>query len=70
MMLEPSIDELLTKVRSKYSLVILSAKRARQLRKMNNLLIEHPKSLKNVGRALEEVNAGKIVLENNQTLAK
>ncbi|MDY0396323.1 DNA-directed RNA polymerase subunit omega [Virgibacillus halophilus] len=70
MMLEPSIDALQTKVKSKYTLVILSAKRARQIKELNNLMIDHPKSQKNVGRALEEINAGKIVLENNETLAK
>lgn len=70
MMLEPSIDALQSKIKSKYSLVILSAKRARQIKELDNLMIERPKSQKNVGRALEEINAGKIVLENNETLAK
>lgn len=66
MMLEPSIDALQRKIKSKYSLVTLSAKRARQIREMNNLLIEKPKSDKYVGMALEEILAGKITLEDNK----
>lgn len=62
-MLEPSIDELQEKINSKYSLVILSAKRARQIRDENNLQIENPKSKKYVGMALEEIVAGKLTME-------
>ena len=51
MMLEPSIDVLQEKVKSKYSLVILSARRARLLRENNDLLIENPNSEKFVGKA-------------------
>ncbi|RLL45267.1 DNA-directed RNA polymerase subunit omega [Oceanobacillus piezotolerans] len=60
MMLEPSIDVLQDKVSSKYKLVILSSKRARQLSETKDLQVEHPKSKKNVGLALEEVAAGKL----------
>ena len=41
-MLEPSIDQLQTKINSKYTLVTLSAKRARQLKDQNILHIEDP----------------------------
>ncbi|MDY0408127.1 DNA-directed RNA polymerase subunit omega [Virgibacillus soli] len=61
-MLDPSIDNLLGKIRSKYMLVTLSAKRARQLKDLNNVQIEHPKSHKNVGKALEEIAAEKLTL--------
>ena len=67
MMLEPSIDALQKNINSKYTLVILSARRARQLREHNNLQIENPKSNKYVGMALEEVQAGKLKLaEDNE----
>lgn len=62
-MLEPSIDKLQEKIKSKYSLVTLSAKRARQLRDLNNPRIENPKSVKYVGIALEEIAADKLTLD-------
>ncbi|GGA84169.1 DNA-directed RNA polymerase subunit omega [Ornithinibacillus halotolerans] len=65
MMLEPSVDELQEKIKSKYSLVTLSAKRARQLRELNNLRIENPKSHKYVGMALEEIAADELKLEQD-----
>jgi DNA-directed RNA polymerase subunit omega len=65
MMLEPSIDVLQEKVRSKYKLVILSAKRARQVSETKDLQVENPKSEKYVGMALEEVVAGKLYLEED-----
>ncbi len=55
-MLYPSIDSLMEKLDSKYTLVTVSAKRARQLQVKNDLMIEKPVSVKNVGRALEEIN--------------
>jgi DNA-directed RNA polymerase subunit omega len=66
MMLEPSIDALQEKIKSKYSLVTLSAKRARQLRELKNLRIENPKSFKYVGMALEEIAADKLKIEVEQ----
>ncbi|RKQ37430.1 DNA-directed RNA polymerase subunit omega [Oceanobacillus halophilus] len=65
MMLEPSIDVLQEKIKSKYTLVILSAKRARQLSETKDLQVENPQSAKYVGQALEEVVAGKLYLEEN-----
>lgn len=61
-MLEPSIDALQKKIKSKYTLVTLSARRARQLRNEGNLLIENPKSAKHVGMALEEIQAEKLTM--------
>ena len=52
-MLNPSIDELLTKIDSKYSLVTVSSRRARQLLDDNNPQLESYSSFKNVGKALE-----------------
>lgn len=49
-MLYPSIDLLMTKLDSKYTLVTVAAKRARQLQVKNDLTIEKPVS-KNVVQA-------------------
>ncbi|HEY4600360.1 MAG TPA: DNA-directed RNA polymerase subunit omega [Cerasibacillus sp.] len=65
-MLYPSIDSLLEKVNTKYSLVTFAAKRARQLKELDNLQIENPKSYKLVGKALEEIAAEKIILEDSK----
>lgn len=65
-MLYPSIDELTSKVESKYTLVTVASKRARQLREQNNLQLDKPKSKKFVGQALEELIADKIVYENSE----
>lgn len=59
-MLEPSIDQLQTKINSKYTLATLSAKRARQIKDHKIVQIEEPKSVKSVGIALEEIYAGKL----------
>jgi DNA-directed RNA polymerase subunit omega len=60
-MLYPSIDELMSKADSKYTLVIVAAKRARQLLDGATTNLEQPKSFKNVGVALEEIAAGQLV---------
>ncbi len=65
MMLEPSIDALQEKVRSKYTLVTLSARRAREMRDTQKFLIENPKSLKYVGKALEEIQAEKLTVKQD-----
>lgn len=61
-MLEPSIDALQEKINSKYTLVTLSARRARQMSETNKVLIENPRSHKFVGMALEEVQADKLFI--------
>lgn len=65
MMLKPSIDVLLDQVDSKYSLVILAAKRAHELDEGANPMLEHYDSYKNVGRALEEIAAGDVIIYPN-----
>lgn len=57
-MLYPSVDALKSKIDSKYSLVSLAAKRARQLHEKREGLLEDYVSNKPVGQALEEVAAG------------
>src|SRR5690625_880331 len=65
-MLEPSIDSLQERIKNKYTLVTLSARRARDLLETNDLLIEVPTSSKDVGIALEEVQAVKVKLKTNE----
>lgn len=55
MMLYPSIDSLLEKINSKYTLVTLSSKRAREIQDDGKVLIPRPASVKPVGKALEEI---------------
>ena len=57
-MLYPSIDSLLEKIDSKYSLVSVAAKRARKMQINQDQKIAKPVSYKSVGKALEEINAG------------
>ncbi|MYL33087.1 DNA-directed RNA polymerase subunit omega [Pontibacillus yanchengensis] len=65
MMLEPSIDKLLKNINSKYTLVTLSARRARQMQDTQKYLIEDYESEKYVGIALEEINEGKLYYSND-----
>lgn len=60
-MLYPSVDSLKGKVDSKYTLVTLAAKRARELQEEQNDLLDTYRSKKTVGMALEEVAAGVLI---------
>ncbi|HEO3730181.1 TPA: DNA-directed RNA polymerase subunit omega [Streptococcus agalactiae] len=61
MMLKPSIDTLLDKVPSKYSLVILQAKRAHEL-EAGEKATQDFKSVKSTLHALEEIESGNVVI--------
>jgi len=61
-MIYPSIDVLLGKVDSKYTLVIAAAKRGRQLRSGSKKTIDD-NFRKEVTTALHEIERGKIVYE-------
>lgn len=65
MMLYPSIDELLEKEPSKYSLIILASKRARQMHEFKMTQLNQYKSVKTIGKALEEVNAGLLSVDRS-----
>ncbi|MFB6365088.1 DNA-directed RNA polymerase subunit omega [Paenibacillus elgii] len=65
-MLYPSIDRLLDKVDSKYSLVVAAAKRARMLRDGSKSEVKQKKSHKYVGLALEEIYEDHISYEKLQ----
>ena len=58
----PSIDNLLTKIDSKYKLAYASAKRAKIIREEDNVSID-AKCSKPVGQALEEILADKVHIE-------
>ncbi|WNS77116.1 DNA-directed RNA polymerase subunit omega [Bacillus sp. DTU_2020_1000418_1_SI_GHA_SEK_038] len=59
-MLYPSIDSLMTKIDSKYSLVSVAAKRARMMQVNAKPQLDKYVSHKNVGKALEEINADQL----------
>ncbi|WP_238649810.1 DNA-directed RNA polymerase subunit omega [Paenibacillus piscarius] len=65
-MLYPSIDEMMNKVDSKYSLVVASARRARALREGGKTDIHAPKSHKYVGVALEEIYEDRILVTRGE----
>ena len=64
-MIYPSIDDLLEKVDSKYTLVIAAAKRGRQLRNGSKKTIDEIYS-KDVATALREIEAGNIEYERKR----
>ncbi|WP_018921306.1 DNA-directed RNA polymerase subunit omega [Salsuginibacillus kocurii] len=61
-MLYPSIDDLLKTIDSKYTLVTISAQRARELQETDetNIRVARSESHKLVGKALEEIQEGKL----------
>lgn len=66
-MLYPSIDKLLTQVDSKYLLVNIVSKRAKEMLEKEHYQLkeEEYKSSKPIGRALEEVAKGLIHLKGD-----
>lgn len=60
-MLYPPLNQLTSKINSKYLIATVAAKRARELYdKPDTALLESYHSVKTVGKALEEIAAGKI----------
>ncbi|MBP2639951.1 MAG: DNA-directed polymerase subunit omega [Firmicutes bacterium] len=64
-MIKPSLDMLIKKVDNKYTLVVLAAKRAREIMNGSTVLVE-TKSNKPVTIALEELAANKITYERTK----
>lgn len=64
-MLYPSIDKLMNVIDSKYSLVTVAAKRARQLQEDNNPQLEKYRSQKYVGKSLEEIYNGVLTMKES-----
>ena len=65
-MLYPSIDKLVDRVGSKYTLVTVASKRARQLRENSQMQVEKPRSKKHVGQSLEELIGEKLHYEQEK----
>ena len=61
-MIYPSIDKLLTQVGSKYLLVNIVSKRVKEMKKKRYFQMNEKdyKSTKEIGKALEEISAGLI----------
>ncbi|MCP3031139.1 DNA-directed RNA polymerase subunit omega [Halobacillus sp. A1] len=68
MMLEPSIDSLQQQIKSKYTLVTLSARRARELKQGSAPMIDKPTSSQQVGVALEEIDCGKLTFSESDVI--
>ncbi len=64
-MVNPSMEVLLKKVDSRYTLVVFAAKRARQILEGADVKVK-VKSTKNVTNALEEIAEGKILYERTK----
>lgn len=65
-MLEPSVDSLQEKIDSKYTLITISARRARDLQDGAKTLLEKPKALTYVGLALEEIYNEKLFVKETE----
>lgn len=67
MILFPSVDELLKRIDSRYSLVMLASKRAHELERGAAPLLDHYESSKPIGKALEEIEADKVKIAPDHT---
>ena len=63
MIIYPSIDKLLDRIDSKYSLVSIAAKRATELQVEKNPMLTEYQSPKFVGQALEEIAYNDLVID-------
>ncbi|KYH29943.1 MULTISPECIES: DNA-directed RNA polymerase subunit omega [Clostridium] len=63
-MINPSIVDLLDKVDNRYSLVIVTAKRARQIIDGDEALVNIQDTIKPLTVAINEVNEGKVSYES------
>jgi DNA-directed RNA polymerase subunit omega len=63
-MINPSIVDLLSKVDNRYSLVIVTAKRARQIIDGDEALVNIKDTIKPLTAAINEVNEGKVSYES------
>ena len=66
-MLYPSINSLLKRVSSKYLLVNIAAKRAKEMEETDHYQIKENeyKSAKNIGKALEEIKQGLVHIKED-----
>lgn len=68
-MIEPPLDQLLTKVDSRYTLVVAAAKRARTIMTQDSESQED-KAMKSVTIALQEIQDGKVICSRTRPGAK
>ncbi|WP_099974911.1 MULTISPECIES: DNA-directed RNA polymerase subunit omega [Lactobacillaceae] len=68
MIIHPSIDTLLERVGSRYSLAVLAAKRAHELENGDIELLNDYKSPRTIGRAFEEIADDKIEIDPDSIL--
>ncbi len=61
-MLYPSIDALKKNIDSKYTLVAVASKRAREMQENNDCMLNKTVARKPVGKALEEIASGLLEL--------
>ena len=67
MILYPSVDKLLARVDSRYKLIALGAKRAHELEQGALPTLAHFDSVKPIGQAFEEIEAGNVVIDEEAT---
>ena len=67
MILYPSVDKLLERVDSRYKLIALGAKRAHELEQGALPTLAHFDSVKQIGQAFEEIEAGNVVIDEEAT---
>ncbi len=67
-MIYPSIDKLLNQVGSKYLLVNVVAKRAKEMQETNYYQMNESEyvSKKNIGKALEEISKNLIIINDSE----
>ncbi|MBM7616471.1 DNA-directed RNA polymerase subunit omega [Weissella uvarum] len=63
MILYPSVDKLLERVDSRYKLIALGAKRAHELEQGDLPTLGEFDSVKPIGKAFEEIEAGNVVID-------
>ncbi len=69
MLMHPSRDELLKNINSAYSLCVIAAKRARRIRDGEEMMLDEYQSVQPVGKALEEIAHGDILIDpKSQTI--
>ena len=62
-MIYPAIDKMTTSVKSKYELVHYAAKRSKEMNETGHFQMSEYDSTKNIGRALEELAEGLIIIK-------
>lgn len=67
MILYPSVDKLLERVDSRYKLIALGAKRAHELEQGGLPTLSHFDSVKPIGQAFEEIEAGNVVIDEEDS---